>query len=116
MQTAFYNRKRNKARQDEGKFDAVILNNANIAGGYTLPANCQLAYSCSTAKSAGGLNVLVTASQNRTLPCPAISANQIVKIGYFEKGTKISFSTGVISLYVVKNNGVIKKIGQGTFP
>lgn len=109
------NMKRNKARQNESLYAGLIDTPEDFAGGHYVLANCEFAYSCSADQAEGDVHCYIYSEPVRDLPCPELVADQIRDIGYIERGLRIGFSDGVISLYIKRNNGVYTKIGEADF-
>jgi hypothetical protein len=82
------NRRVERARKD--RFGAIIGTPASLP--LTLPEAGVIGVSSSAAVSQGQL--IVTTSTGRTLGTPALAANQVWRIGFFERGVVMNITAG----------------------
>jgi hypothetical protein len=119
--------KKNRERRNEAAFSALIEEPGDVSSGLVMPANGILAISASVASVGDYYNeeeeemvpgeIQIDVS-GRAIGLPDLDADQIRKIGYFEKGKTITVSTSLaadVNLYLVRQNGTLSPIGAGTY-
>lgn len=112
----YHMRERRRTADRIKKFAALIATPHDIgASAVTLPAAGTIAVSASVGVTAGDISIATNTS--RTLATPNLSANQRHEIGFFEKGVTldVTFSGGVVTLFIIDDWGKATAFAQGTF-
>lgn len=96
MSLGYYNRKRNKTLRDEKKFSSLIASPFDLGteteegltlNSFSMPANGKLGISFS--ESIGSAQLYIDVS-GRIVRAPALAADEIYPLGFFERGKTIS--------------------------
>lgn len=85
-------RDRRVERSRKNKFQARITTPGSIP--LTLPEAGVIGISCSAPASQG--QIIVTTNRGRTLGTPALAANKVWRIGFFEKGLILNVTAGPV--------------------
>lgn len=99
----YHVRERRRERQDLSAYQFLIATPIDVASdSIVLPANGEIGVSFSTPVAAGDLTVTVG---SRNLENPALDADVVHKLGYFERGRELSFvwsgDPATITVYVI---------------
>lgn len=108
-------RDRRVERSRKDRFTALISTPASLP--LSLPEAGVLGVSCSAPVSQGQL--IVTSSTGRTMGTPNLAANEIWRIGFFEKGVEMDITAapaGTVRLHYLDDRREPFIIATGTFP
>lgn len=124
--TYFHSRQRNEALRNEKLFAALIatpfdfgtIGRPGSSNPLTAPGSGRLAIAHSAGTAAADLTVFI--GPNRTTVVPILTAGEIFKAEYVERGQIITFdvaagaAVGTVTIYLVKTFGPAVPIGTAT--
>lgn len=102
--------KSRKLRQDRSEFKS--LRSSPVTGPVTMPANCRLYIKSVSGAVAGVTAASIVGPTNRTIKTPVMQAGELMLLGYVERASVVTLSTG-FELLMDSGLGVFDKIAQG---
>lgn len=112
----YHARSRRRTADRVSKYAALIATPHDIgASAVTLPAAGEIAVAADVSVTAGDISIATNTS--RTLETPDLDADQLHRLGHFEKGVTldVTFTGGDVTLYILDDWKKATAFATGTF-